>query len=77
MWFFRMESKQMPATSRDIITQEQLKIGSDLIENVSIATRICRIYMQDLQRRVVGGVTIEPGPLTFRPEQMSVCHTYC
>lgn len=67
----------MPATSRDIITQEQLRIGSDLIENVSIATRICRIYMQDLQRRVVGGVTIEPGALTFRPEQMSVCHTYC
>ena len=68
----------MPATSRDIIiTQEQLRIGSDLIENVSIATRVCKIYMQELQRRVVDGVTIEPGPLTFRPEQMAVCHTYC
>ena len=67
----------MLAISRDIITQEQLEIGSELIENVAIATRTCKIYMQELHRRVVGGVTIEPGRLTFRPEQMSVCHTYC
>jgi hypothetical protein len=72
-----MESKQMPAASPDIITQEQLRIGTDLIENVSMATRICKIYMQELQRRVAGGVIIEPGPLTFRLEHMSVCHTYC
>lgn len=67
----------MPAASHDIITQEQLRIGSDLMENLSIATRIWRIYTQELQRRVASGVPIEPGPLTFRSEQMSVCHTYC
>ena len=67
----------MPAASPDIITQEQLRIGEDLVENVSMATRICRIYMQELEHRVAVGVRIEPGPLTFRSEQMSVCHTYC
>jgi len=67
----------MPSDSPDIITQEQLRIGADLIENVSVATRICRIYMQEIHRRVAGGIGIEPGPLTFRPDQMSVCHTYC
>lgn len=67
----------MPAALPDIITQEQLRIGTDLMENVSMATRICKIYMQELQHRVACGVIIELGPLTFRPEQMSVCHTYC
>lgn len=71
------EQTDMPAPSLDVITQEQLRIGTDLMENVSMATRICKVYMQDLQRRVAGGITIEPGPLTFRPDQMSVCHTYC
>jgi hypothetical protein len=72
-----MESKQMPAALPDIITQEQLRIGTDLMENVAMATRICRIYMQEIHRRMACGVTIEAGPLTFRPDQMSVCHTYC
>jgi hypothetical protein len=67
----------MPTASPDIITQEQLSIGTDLMENVSMATRICKIYMQEIQRCMAFGGTIEPGPLTFRSEQMCVCHTYC
>lgn len=67
----------MPTDSPDMITQEQLRIGTDLMENVSMATRICKVYMQELQRRLAFGGTIEPGPLTFRSEQMSVCHTHC
>jgi hypothetical protein len=65
-----MESKQMPAASRDIITQEQLRIGTDLMENLSIATRIWTIYMKQLQRHVAFGGTIEPGPLTFGSERI-------
>ena len=67
----------MPATSPDLITQEQLRIGKDLMENVSMATRICKMYMQEIQRRAVSGVATEPGPLSFRAEEMAVCHTYC
>jgi hypothetical protein len=74
---FRMESKWMPTDSHDLITQEQLRIGTDLMKNASLAARVCKTYMQDLQRRLTLGGTIEPGPLTFKSEQMFVCHTYC
>ena len=67
----------MPTASPDLITQEQLSIGTDLMENVSIAARICKIYMQELQHGLALGGTIEAGTLTFRSEQMCVCHTYC
>ena len=67
----------MPTDSHDVITQEQLKIGTDLMKNASLAARVCKTYMQDLQRRLTLGGTIEPGPLTFESKQMSVCHTYC
>jgi hypothetical protein len=61
----------------DIITQAQLSVGSSLMENESMATRVCRLYMQGLQRRLALGGTIEPGPLIFKPDQLCVCHTYC
>ena len=77
VWFSRMESKRMPKDSLDLITQEQLSIGTDLMENASLARRLCKTYMQELERRLTLGGTIEPGPLTFKSEQMSVCHTYC
>jgi len=64
-------------TGQAQITQEQLSIGTDLMENASLARRVCKTYMQELQRRLTLGGTIEPGPLTFKSEQMLVCHTYC
>jgi hypothetical protein len=70
-----MEGKQMPAVSHDIITQQQLKIGSELMENVSIATRVWRVYRKQLQRRVAFGGTIEPGPLTFGSERIRLRRT--
>jgi hypothetical protein len=63
--------------SLDIITQAELKIGTDLMENASIAARVCKTYMQELQSRLGLGGTVERGPLTFNPERMRVCHTEC
>lgn len=63
--------------SLDIITQVELRIGMDLIENASTAARVCTTYMQELQSRLALGGTVERGPLTFSPERMRVDHTEC
>jgi len=65
----------MSADSPDIITQAELRIGTDLREIASQATRICKIYMRELQRHIALGGTIEQGPLTFKMGTISVCHT--
>ena len=70
-----MESKEMPTASYDMITQDELRLGTDLMENASVAARIYKTYMQELQRRLASGGTIEAGPLTFESEHMSVCRT--
>ena len=67
----------MPVNKFDIITQAQLRIGADLMENASIAARICKTYMQDLQKRLALGETLEPGKLSFNLQTMSVGHTVC
>lgn len=61
----------------DPITQVQLQLGTDLMENVSLAARVCKTYMQELQRRVTLGDVIERGPLTFDLEKMRVCYAEC
>jgi hypothetical protein len=67
----------MSVNRLDTITQVQLQLGTDLMENVSMAARVCKTYMQELQRRVTLGNTIERGPLTFDFEKMRVCYTEC
>ena len=67
----------MMTSSAGIITQEELSVGSNLMENVSLATRICKIYMDDLHRRLALGETIEPGPLTYKREMKRVCYAKC
>jgi hypothetical protein len=67
----------MSTDSVDIITQAQLSVGSDLMANAAMAAHISNTYMQDFKRRLALGGRIEPGPLTFKPEQMCVRHTYC
>jgi len=67
----------MLTTPVDIVTQEQLRVGTDLMENASLAERISRTYMQKLYGRLNLGGTLEPGPLTFNSEQMSVCRSCC
>ena len=61
----------------DLVTQAQLAIGMELVENESMATRLRRTYMQELQARLAIGGLVEPGPLTFKSETMSVCHAIC
>lgn len=61
----------------DVITQVELRIGADLMENVSRATGVCKTYMQELQSRLALGGTVERGPLTFNPEEMRVRYTEC
>jgi hypothetical protein len=61
----------------DQITQAQLRIGADLMENAAKAARACKTYMQQLQQRLAIGESIEPGILTFNPETLSVIHAVC
>jgi hypothetical protein len=67
----------MPVNKSDIITQAQLRIGAQLMENASLAARICKTYMQDFHKRIALGETLEPGKLTFNLQTMSVGHTVC
>ena len=67
----------MSVNQVDLITQAHLRIGVDLMENASIATRICKAYMLDLQKRLALGEMLEPGVLTFNPQTMSVGHAIC
>jgi hypothetical protein len=67
----------MPLNTFDLITQAQLKVGADLTENMSVAARICKLYMQELQQRVALGEMIEPGTLTFNSQTMCVSRTVC
>jgi hypothetical protein len=67
----------MSANTRDTITQAELRIGTALMENVSMATRACKAYMQELQLRLASGETIEQGQLTFKAERMLVSYTVC
>ena len=67
----------MSIDSFDIITQAELRIGTDLMENASMAARVCKTYMQELQSRLGSGGTVEQGQLIFDPERMRVCHTVC
>ena len=45
------------SVKHDVITQAQLQLGMDLIENASRATRVCKTYMEDLQRRIASGLS--------------------
>ena len=67
----------MSVKKLNAITQVQLQTGTDLMENVSIATRVCKIYRQELRRRVAWGETVERGPLTFDLDKMRVCYVVC
>jgi hypothetical protein len=67
----------MLTTPVDIVTQEQLRVGMDLMENASLAQHVSSNYMQELQGRLTLGGTLEPGPLSFNSERMSVCHSCC
>jgi hypothetical protein len=59
------------------ITQAELQLGTALMENVTLATRVCKAYMQELQLRLASGEAIEQGKLTFKPEGMHVGYRVC
>jgi hypothetical protein len=65
-----MRAKEMAVGGT--ITQAQLRIGVDLLENISMARRVYETYLQELQRHLALGATIELGALTFNRESMLI-----
>ena len=52
--------------SKDFISQTELRKGAEFMIGTSSAVRLVReLYLDALERRIVRGAVIEPGPLGF------------
>ncbi len=51
---------------RDLISQTELRKGAEFMLGTSSAVRLVReLYLNALERRILRGAVIEPGPLGF------------